>query len=106
MKRAGLPSVAETNTRSLPLNDGVVERREFLRGLSAWALTAGLPGATALARAKSSPRRIDVHHHFVPPLFEQTARERNVLHPLLNGVSAGRSLEEMDRNGVASAVLS
>src|SRR3984893_1214965 len=106
MKRAGLPSVAETNTRSLPLNDGVVERREFLRGLSAVVLTAGLPGATALARAKSSTRRIDVHHHFVPPLFEQTARERGLLNPALSGFSVGRSRDEMDRNGVASAVLS
>jgi predicted TIM-barrel fold metal-dependent hydrolase len=106
MKRAGLPSVAETNTRSLALNDGVVERRGFLRGLTAVILTAGLPDATALARAMSSPRRIDVHHHFVPPLFEQTARDRGLLNPALSGFSVGRSIDEMDRNGVASAVLS
>jgi 6-methylsalicylate decarboxylase len=88
------------------MNDRIVERREFLRCLAATAaLAAAGPGTSTLA-AVSSPRRIDIHHHFVPPLFEQSARERNVLHPLLNGVSAGRSLEEMDRNGVASAVLS
>jgi len=90
------------------LNDRIVERREFLRGLTAATvvLAAGLPAATALARAISSPRRIDVHHHFVPPLFEQTARERNLLNPALSGLNAGRSIDEMDRNGVASAVLS
>src|ERR1700738_3812594 len=100
--------MAETNTRSPKLNDGMVERREFLRGLTAAALVlaSGLPAATARARAVSSPRRIDIHHHFVPPLFEQTARERNLLNPALNGFSYRRSIDEMDRNGVASAVLS
>jgi predicted TIM-barrel fold metal-dependent hydrolase len=90
------------------VNDRIVERRQFLRGLTAAtaALAAGLPAATALAGTASSPRRIDVHHHFVPPLFEQAARDRNLLNPALNGLSFRRSLEEMDRNGVASAVLS
>jgi 6-methylsalicylate decarboxylase len=90
------------------LNDRILERRQFLRGLTAVtaAVAAGLPAATPLAAAASSPRRIDVHHHFVPPLFEQTARERNLLNPALDGLSFRRSLEEMDRNGVASAVLS
>ncbi len=98
----------ETNARSLKLNDRMVERREFLRGLTATAvvLGSGLPTVATLAGAVSSPRRIDVHHHFVPPLFEQSARERNLLNPTLNGFSVGRSVEEMDRNGVASAVLS
>jgi predicted TIM-barrel fold metal-dependent hydrolase len=105
--------MTETNTKSLTLNERFVtstergvERREFLRGLAAASLAAALPAVTALAASARSPRRIDVHHHFVPPLFEQTARERNVLNPTLNGISVGRSIDEMDRNGVASAVLS
>ena len=91
----------------MKVNDRIAERREFLKGLTAAAavLAAGLP-ATALAGSAGSPRRIDVHHHFLPPLFEQSARERNLLNPALNGLSVGRSLDEMDRNGVASAVLS
>jgi predicted TIM-barrel fold metal-dependent hydrolase len=100
--------MTETNSRSLGSNDCFVERREFLRGLTAAAaaLAASLPTVTALADTVGSPRRIDVHHHFVPPLFEQTARERNLFNPALSGLDAGRSLDEMDRNGVASAVLS
>ena len=100
--------MAEADTRSLRLNDGLVRRREVLQGLTATAvvLAAGLPAGTALAGAVRSPRRIDIHHHFVPPLFEQSARERNLLNPALSGLSAGRSIDEMDRNGVASAVLS
>jgi predicted TIM-barrel fold metal-dependent hydrolase len=104
----GSLSVGETNTRSWKLNDGLADRREFLRGLTATAvvLAAGVPTTTALAGTVSSPRRIDVHHHFLPPLFEQTARERSLLNPALGGLSVGRSIDEMDRNGVASAVLS
>ncbi len=90
------------------MNDPIAKRREFLRGLTAAAvaLASGVPGVTVLAGAARSPRRIDVHHHFVPPLFEQSARERNLLNPALSGLSASRSIDEMDRNGVASAVLS
>ena len=94
--------------RTFTLNDRIVERREFLRGLTATAvaLAAGLPTVSAIADAVRAPRRIDIHHHFVPPLFERSAREHNMLNPALNGLSVGRSLDEMDRNGVASAVLS
>jgi predicted TIM-barrel fold metal-dependent hydrolase len=69
-------------------------------------ITSGPAAVTALAGAAWPQKRIDIHHHFVPPLFEQTARARNLLNPALNGVSISRSLDEMDRNGVASAVLS
>jgi 6-methylsalicylate decarboxylase len=97
--------VAETNTRALTLNDCCIDRREFLWGLAATAVAAA-PSSVTLAGTVRAPRRIDVHHHFVPPLFEQAARDRNLLNPALVGLSVGRSLEEMDRNGVASAVLS
>jgi predicted TIM-barrel fold metal-dependent hydrolase len=85
-----------------------VERRELLRRLTATAVAvaSGLRAGTPLARPVNAPRRIDIHHHFAPPLFAQSARERNLLQPMLGGLSGGRSLEEMDRNGVASAVLS
>jgi predicted TIM-barrel fold metal-dependent hydrolase len=86
----------------------IVGRRQFVRGLTAAgaALASGASAVTARANAAGLPRRIDIHHHFVPPLFEQTARARNLLHPALNALSISRSLDEMDRNGVASAVLS
>jgi 6-methylsalicylate decarboxylase len=86
----------------------MVERRDFLRGLTATAvvLASGVSAVIARAGAVSSPRRIDVHHHFVPPLFERSARERNLLNPALERLSVARSVDEMDRNGVASAVLS
>jgi predicted TIM-barrel fold metal-dependent hydrolase len=90
------------------LVDRILARREFLKGMTAGAvaLGAGLQAVTALARVPGSTRRIDIHHHFVPPLFEQSARERNLMNPALNGLSIGRSIDEMDRNGIGSAVLS
>jgi predicted TIM-barrel fold metal-dependent hydrolase len=101
--------IKKTDARSLKLQDGILKRREFLRGLTATAaaaLAAGVPSVTGLATSATSPRRIDVHHHFVPPLFEKLARERNLFNPALNGMSFRRSIDEMDRNDVASAVLS
>src|SRR5467141_1903144 len=99
MKRTGPLLMPKTNTRSRKLSDRGVERREFLRRVTATTvlLAGSLPDGPAFAGAVSSPRRIDIHHHFVPPLFGQTARERNLLNPLLNGFSVGRSIEEMDR---------
>jgi predicted TIM-barrel fold metal-dependent hydrolase len=83
------------------------ERRGFLQGLTTATLGLATMGAPALAKgASSTPGRIDVHHHFLPPLFEQAATARNLLNPALKTLSVSRSLEEMDRNGVASAVLS
>jgi 6-methylsalicylate decarboxylase len=88
----------------LTVNDRIVGRREFVRGLAAAGVM--LTSGPALAEAVGPSKRIDIHHHFVPPLFEQTARARSLLNPALNGLSISRSLDEMDRNGVASAVLS
>lgn len=90
------------------VNDRILERRQFLKGLTATAVVvaSGFPTVTDSAASTRTPRRIDIHHHFLPPLFEQSVRERNLLNPALNDLRVGRSIDEMDRNGVASAVLS
>lgn len=63
-----------------------------------------------MARSKQEqPRdcgRIDVHHHFLPPAFAKAARERGLLNPMLRSLDVVRSLEEMDRSQITSAVLS
>jgi predicted TIM-barrel fold metal-dependent hydrolase len=88
-----------------------LSRRKFLAG----AVAAGAAGFTAqaLAQAPASPsaapaRRIDVHHHMLPPAYIEKR--------LSIGVGEGstevsqwtpaRTLEQMDRNGIATAVLS
>jgi len=50
------------------------------------------------------PHRIDVHHHIVSPLFVEEMRAR--LQPPTLNWSAERSLEDMDRAGIATAITS
>ena len=82
-----------------------LSRRKFLAGAIA-AGAAGLTPGQSVAQAK--PQRIDVHHHMLPPKY---MGER-----LSAGVTAGsrgiaewtpqRSLEQLDKNGIATAMLS
>ncbi len=91
--------------RSTPAG-GTPSRRNFLAG-SAAALGLGTAIAAnkpAAAQAAAKPR-IDVHHHYLPPFH------RGVL--LANRGGAGlpdwtvdMSLEDMDKSGIATAVLS
>jgi predicted TIM-barrel fold metal-dependent hydrolase len=50
-------------------------------------------------------RRIDVHHHFYAPEYLAVMGEMGQ-RPIVRDWSVARSLEEMDKNGVATAVLS
>jgi 6-methylsalicylate decarboxylase len=88
-------------------------RRRFLKGLAATVVaTAGPALAQAPASTSVLGRRIDVHHHFLPPQYMKEEHERlNFGH---GGVSASQmlawtpsqSLEVMDQNGIATAVVS
>jgi len=67
-------------------------------------------GGEGIEKIMADPHRIDVHHHIVPPRWLAEERER------MAGVAIGwqtvaewtpeKSLEAMDRNGVATAVTS
>lgn len=54
------------------------------------------------------PRRIDVHHHLIPPFYRELLLERGIRPGGIDVPewSAKKSLRLMDRNGIASAVLS
>ena len=88
-------------------------RRQFLAtGLAA---AAAFSARRALAQApvqKPAARRIDVHHHFMPPAYMKEEHERlNFSH---GAVSASQllswtprqSLDVMDANGIAAAIVS
>ena len=93
---------------ALDNQNALMERRDLLRCLAGtvFAAAAASGPVGAFADPSSPSGRIDIHHHFVPPMFAKFAQERKLFHPSLNGMNVTRSLDEMDRNGVASAVLS
>jgi 6-methylsalicylate decarboxylase len=51
-------------------------------------------------------RRIDVHHHPSPPSYLVARGEDNRYAPAQQGWSVAKSIEDMDRGGVATAMLS
>jgi 6-methylsalicylate decarboxylase len=86
-------------------------RRSFLAsGVAAAAAgTLGTLGAIARAPAQAAPdlksrRIIDVHHHITPPsyLAETQARQN----PPTIGWSVAKSIEDMDKAGVATSITS
>src|SRR5271169_3169511 len=84
-------------------------RREFLRTLAAAGAGALLPGSGLLAQAnRPALGRIDVHHHMIPPFYVKAMeairgpRTSTATEPWKPSVS----LDEMDKNGVTTAMLS
>ncbi len=84
-------------------------RRQFL--FSSAALGAGviLPSMAAYGQTGGL---IDVHHHILPPVYLKEAREQvlaqvqNILPPAVANWTPQKSLEEMDRLGIATSILS
>ncbi len=84
-------------------------RRSFLAG--AVALASGLVCPHGAFAQTATPRRIDVHNHIVPPAYKAVARAQIIAAtdtnpaPVLNWAPE-HLIEEMDRSGVAVAILS
>ena len=83
-------------------------RRQFLAGLGAASAAAMLPAPAVHAQAKNL---IDTHHHIYPPNYLAMQKEyegkRNI--PPYPGVfdwTPAKSLEQMDKHGVRTAVTS
>ncbi|MGB6537765.1 MAG: hypothetical protein WBF58_17585, partial [Xanthobacteraceae bacterium] len=91
-----------------------IGRRQFLVG--GLAATAALGANRAFAQAptikKSAGTRVDVHHHFLPPQYVKEEHERisfkhgAVSTNQLLSWTPQQSLDVMDENGVAAAVVS
>jgi 6-methylsalicylate decarboxylase len=85
-------------------------RRSFLAALASFGLaatgTAGRLAAFAQAGAPARPRRIDVHHHFAPPAWVVEVKGRPLLQTANTTWTPARSIEDMDRGGVAAAIVS
>jgi 6-methylsalicylate decarboxylase len=74
-------------------------RRAVVTGLAAIGAGALMPST---ARSAAKHIRIDVHHHFVPPGYVQKGGSV----PPLKNWTVEKSLEDMDRAGVTTAMLS
>jgi len=89
-------------------------RRSFLATLgtlasSSTAAAACQSAPAARARLRTSPGRIDVHHHFFPPAYvaaedARPAVSRRVSSAQLSSWTPEQSLELMDKNGIATAI--
>ena len=85
------------------------------RVVASWlAATAAVPLSAGRARAQGEPsgvrRRIDVHHHILPPAYLSTMGAQAIGAPAPNRETprwqVSDSLDAMDRNGITTAIVS
>ncbi|HYB55180.1 MAG TPA: amidohydrolase family protein [Alphaproteobacteria bacterium] len=102
-----------TLNQDMALDGHARSRRQFLAILAALGASAMLPHGAAPATASSKARRVDVHHHFFPPEYLEPLAAWNKQEGIAAGLqkpqqdwSIAAALEEMDRGGVATGVLS
>jgi predicted TIM-barrel fold metal-dependent hydrolase len=83
-------------------------RRELMFGvLTSLGLCARLRSDGIEAQAVAGkPSRIDIHHHFAPPAWVAEVKGRPLLQPANAKWTPAQSIDDMDRGGVAAAVLS
>jgi predicted TIM-barrel fold metal-dependent hydrolase len=81
-----------------------ISRRQFVAGGAAAALAATAFAPKVVAQAK--PHRIDVHAHIVPPSWLNAMDVIGRNDARLASWSPQKMLEDMDKGGVATAILS
>jgi 6-methylsalicylate decarboxylase len=86
---------------------GVLARRGLLMGASALG-AAGLLGSARFGSvvAADKPFRIDVHHHISPPTWLEAVKKARLDNPPMANWSPEKSLEDMEKGGVATAMTS
>src|SRR3954468_17223822 len=87
---------------------GSFSRRGFLTGAAAVSATAALGGSALFssASAQTKPHRIDVHHHISPPTWVEALKKAGKSNPIVENWNVGKSLADMDKAGVATAMVS
>jgi predicted TIM-barrel fold metal-dependent hydrolase len=84
-------------------------RRRFMAGMAALGASVFIPGcATEPQRpaVAGRPHRIDVHHHFHPPSYMVEVAKLAPRETTQANWTVARSLADMDKSGIATAVLS
>jgi predicted TIM-barrel fold metal-dependent hydrolase len=77
-------------------------RRTVLAGLAAFGAGLVVPVGPVVEAARRKRQRIDVHHHYVPT---EAVGSRHIVRPLKDW-SVEKSLEDMQKGGVTTAMLS
>ena len=83
-------------------------RRDFLKVLGvagAGALVGRMPHAFAQAPTLGAGR-VDVHHHVFPPRYVAELASRNLATADMTSWSVARTLDDMDKAGVSTSILS
>jgi predicted TIM-barrel fold metal-dependent hydrolase len=85
-----------------------MQRREFLAGMAAIGASALVPDILEGAQTRpSAPAfRIDVHNHGNSPGFIAAIKAHNTGQTALMNWTPAKALEDMDRDGVATVIMS
>jgi len=88
-----------------------LDRRSFLTTAIASVALAASRGGDWLAAftqppAPANAQRIDMHHHFAPPAWVAEVKGRPLLQTANTNWTPAKSIDDMDRGGVAAAVVS
>jgi 6-methylsalicylate decarboxylase len=83
-----------------------MNRRQMLLGVLAAGGHAALARLAGAQPATAKPYRIDIHHHFAPPAWVSEVKGRPLLQPANTTWTPAQSIEDMDRGGVAAAMVS
>src|SRR5437667_5887837 len=89
-----------------------LDRRSFLTaalaslGATIAASRDRAPQTPPRAAGSANPRRIDMHHHFAPPAWVAEVKGRPLLQTANTTWTPAKSIEDMDRGGVAAAMVS
>jgi 6-methylsalicylate decarboxylase len=107
MTGVSAPSNAATDNVS---SHSPLSRRHLLTGAAALGASCLLPNCRV--HAQGAPHKvIDTHHHFYPPAYQKAWLDWEDAHKVPHfanqvGWSREKGVEELDKNGVQSAVLS
>ena len=82
-------------------------RRAIVKGLAALGANALFRGGGLRAQAASDARRLDLHHHFATPAWIQMVNaKRTQGYQTWQPYTPAKSIEDMDRGGVATSLIS
>jgi 6-methylsalicylate decarboxylase len=90
-----------------PAPEGGLSRRTFVAAGLAGLGAAAVIGTSDRSSAQTAPpRRVDVHHHVAPPIWVEALKKAKLDNPPIIAWTVQRSLDDMDKAGVATAIAS